>query len=315
MSQPQYFKLPDGRIVAQQPNMQQMPAHQTNIKIQGADGKASPMLVQAKDCVDQTALHRNISANLKKFTGRVEQCGPSNQKVMIVSAGPSAKKYMSDIKKFQEDGGLIVCVKHSLPILMDAGVIPDACVILDPREVEGISTHNIKRSTLFDKIDSKTVFLVASMTHPSVTDLLISKGARVLGWDAMVADITEWFKFDVPFAVVGGSCSAIRAITLFRVMGCTDFTLVGFDCEFTEPPKDVEAKLEDGRPKYIFIEMFGKKRITTGELVALVQDFERLFDSKIMDFDMNVIGEGLVKELYDKAYKPRPKLEDMFKKV
>lgn len=287
----------------------------TAVNFVGGGGKQVPFVVQARDCVDESYLHTNISQNLKLINKWVEPCTPTHKRAMVVSAGPSTIEYMDLIRKEQKKGTYIICVKHSLPMLMEAGVIPDACVILDPRDIDGLSTHNVFRKTLFDKIDKKTVFLIASMTNPSVTKHLKSIGATIVGWHATVANIHEWFKYDVPFSVMGGSCSAVRAVSLYKILGISDFTLIGFDCCFYDLPNDVTAKLADGRPKYMKINVFGKDYLTTGELVALVQDFERMFMSKKLDVSLEVVGDGIIKSLYDNKFSPKPTYAAMINKL
>lgn len=271
----------------------------TAVNIAGADGKPQQMVINAKDCVDETNLHMNIAFNLKNIDRWVESCEPSKKRALIVSAGPSTKKYMETIREAKAAGDIIVCVKHSLPMLMDAGVIPDLCVVLDPRDVEGTSTHGIVRKDLFAKFDKQTIFMVASMTHPGVTNHLKNIGANIVGWHALVANIHEWFKFQVPFSIVGGSCSAIRAVSLLKFMGISDFALIGFDCCFDEPPKDITAKLPDGRPKYFKVNVCGKEFLSTGELIALVQDVEKILGSDRLDISLEVLGEGIIKTIYD----------------
>lgn len=286
----------------------------TAVNMVGPNGQATPFMVQAKDCVDETHLHRNIATNLKLLPVKVDICKPNKGRVLIVSAGPSARKYPDIIKAEKAAGSVIVCVKHSLPILLEMGVIPDACVILDPRDIEGISTHNIKRTELFKEIPKETVFLVASMTNPSVTRYLKKAGANVIRWDAEVGGIKDWFKHEVPWSIVGGSCSAVRAMTLFKALGYSDFALLGFDCCFDTPPKDLGAKLDDGvRPKYMTIKVYDKQYLTTGELVALVQDMERLMGFHMLDFSIEVLGDGIIAEMYKKVYKQKPIYKDMVK--
>ena len=72
-----------------------------------------------------------------------------------------------------------MCVKHSYPHLLANGIKPWACVVLDPRSIEGESTHGIVRKDLFKTIDPSTKFFIASMTDPSVTKYLIEKKANV----------------------------------------------------------------------------------------------------------------------------------------
>jgi hypothetical protein len=54
-------------------------------------------------------------------------------------------------------------------MLLEAGIQPWACVILDPRPITGTSTHGIVRQELFKEIDPHTKFFIASMTDPTVT--------------------------------------------------------------------------------------------------------------------------------------------------
>lgn len=287
----------------------------TAVNFVGGGGKQVPFVVQAKDCVDESHLHVNISANLKLIDNWVVPCTPTHRRALIVSAGPSTLTNIELIRKEQQNGTLIVCVKHSLPMLMDNGIIPDSCVILDPRDIDGISTHGILRKDLFGKIDKKTIFLIASMTNPSVTKHLKEIGATIVGWNATVANIHEWFKYDVPFSVMGGSCSAVRAVSLYKILGISDFDLIGFDCCFYDLPKDVTVKLHDGRPKYMKINVLGQEYLTTGELVALVQDFERMFMSKKLDVSLEVLGDGIIKAIYDKKYEPKPTYEEMLEEL
>lgn len=287
----------------------------TAVNFVGGGGKTVPFVVQARDCVDESHLHTNISQNIKLIDKWVEQCTPVSGRVLIVSAGPSTLDNLGMIKEEQAAGTLIVCIKHSLPMLMSAGIIPDACVILDPRDIEGVSTHGVVRKDLFKDIDPKTVFLIASMTNPSVTRHLQELKATVVGWHATVANIHEFFKYDAPFSIMGGSCSAVRAVSLFKVLGYSDFGLLGFDCCFYDVPKDVTSKLHDGRPKYMKINVLDKEYLTTGELVALVQDFERMFLSQKLDVSLEVLGSGIIKEIYDKKYSPKPTYEELLLKL
>ena len=82
-----------------------------------------------------------------------------------------------------------MCVKHSYPHLLANDIKPWACVVLDPRSIEGESTHGIIRKDLFKTIDPSTKFFIASMTDPSVTKYLIEKKANVYGWHAFTESL------------------------------------------------------------------------------------------------------------------------------
>ena len=70
-----------------------------------------------------------------------------------------------------------MCVKHSLPMLLKEGIVPWACNILDPRPIEGTSTHGIVRKDLFKDIPEEMIFFVSTMTDISVKKHLQNKKA------------------------------------------------------------------------------------------------------------------------------------------
>jgi len=310
---PQQLQMLQKMQQQQQPQQQMPQMPPTAVNILGADGRPTPLMVQARDCVDQSALHQNIAENIKLMDKMFEPCAPHRGRVLIVSAGPSTEKNLALVKAEQEKGTTIVCIKHSLPMLMAAGIVPDACVILDPRDLNGTSTHNIVRKDLFKNLDTeKTIFYVASMTNTSVTKYLIERGAKVVRWDATVADIHTFFKYQVQLSIPGGSCSAIRAVGLFKLFGFFDFAILGFDCCFDSTPKDVTAMLPDGRPKYFKTIIHGQEFLTTGELVALTQDIERLINNPHPDIMLEILGGGIPKVLYDNRKKQKT-YEEMLK--
>lgn len=290
---------------------------ETQIKVNNLQGKEGGFIVNARDCVDESHLHYNIAENIKLIDKFLDEFLLVNKdKAIIASAGPSLKKHLDYIKKEQKKGVTVVCVKHSLPVLVEAGIDPDACVILDPRDVQGTSTHNIVRSTLFDTFNKdKTTFYIASMTDPSVTKLLKSKGAKIVGWHAAVADINKFFAYFVKFAIAGGSCSAMRAISLFSFLGFREMELIGFDCSFDETPKDITKQLHDGRPKYMTVSANGKNFITTGELVALAQDIERFLADGRNDITLSMREGGLGYELFNIHHKPNKTYKQLIPEI
>ena len=273
-----------------------------------------PIVIKPKDSVPKETIVSNINENLKILDkwDMVRSCNINDEHAIIVSGGPSL-----DISKLKylarKTKGKIICVKHSYPTLLKAGIKPWACVILDPRPVEGTSTHGIVRSTLFDKVDPSTKFFVASMTDPSVTKLLKEKTDNIYGWhafsqaikdsiktkedgDALKANIGE----DATF-VTGGTCAAMRAIGMMHIFGFRNFHLFGFDCcmEGELSAEELSRTMEDGKKKYMHVETNGYEFWTTGELLAMAQDCEKLFNNKDIEMNINVYGEGtLVSEVF-----------------
>ena len=52
--------------------------------------------------------------------------------------------------------------------------------------------------------------------------------------------------------LTGGTCAAMRAISVGHTLGFRNFKLYGFDCSVPEP-KDKDEKDDTGKNKYLFV--------------------------------------------------------------
>jgi|TARA_R110000744_G_scaffold30815_9_gene72773 hypothetical protein len=305
-------------VVMNDPKQPPIPEHLTKV----------PITITPKDCVPKEYIIDNINQNLKiiKDWGSIQECGLNNEEVIVVSGGPFID--WDELKKHvDETGHKVVCVKHSYPMLLAHDIQPYACVILDPRPIEGTSTHGIVRKDLFKKVDKETLFLVASMTDPSVTLHLQKKKVKIKGWHAFseaVISLTEKTRKgeinldeglslpeDTTF-VTGGTCAAMRAIGMFHVLGFRVFHMYGFDCTVGNMTKDMEhERLADGRPKYMKVESDGEHFWTTGELLAMAQDCEKLFQNKSIDMKI-VLHKGTADSLVSSVYYNSPRFNQPY---
>ena len=188
--------------------------------------------------------------------------------------------------------------------------MPWACIILDPRPLDGTSTHGIVRRTLFENFNDRTIFLVASMTEPSVTKFLLEKGAKVIGWHAFSHAVSQQKIMENKMLVTGGTCAAMRTVGLFHTLGFRDFKLYGFDSCLAKAPSKKEQKLKtEGSPKFLEVNVGGKSFWTTGELLAQAQDFEKLVQRFDVDLDIEVLGSGMIPELWKLQQSKKEKLQ------
>ena len=268
-----------------------------------------PIIVHPKDCMPSDDIQNNIKANLPKIDKWINsRCRINNEIIFVVSAGPSL-----DVDRVKEDKEMleeankvvkIVCVKHALPMLMDKGLIPWACTLLDPRPIEGVSTHGIVRSTLFDSIDPRTNFLVASMTDPSVVDLLQEKDASIIGWHAFSEAVKGGIEGSGEDAlmITGGTNAGLRTIGIGHTLGFREFHLYGFDMSLAgEPNEELQKGMdEEGKPKFLNVSVGDENYWTTGELLAGGQDLEKLFQTaNEMDLILQFKGKGMGAKLWE----------------
>jgi hypothetical protein len=247
-------------------------------------GGAAPLKIQTKESASFEQLCENVKENLKMIDRWVPTKHRINDKTaLLISAG---KSFTDDPKKALDDGILkhpstkdthtLFCVKHCLPYFRELRRKPDFCVALDPRPLEGVSTLGHVRKDLFI-VYPETTYLIASMTHHSVTRYLLEQGANVVGWhSACQAMQHPELKEDIKSWIGGGSCSAMRSFNLAQLFGFKKMALLGFDSVIDRPEGFGELD-EKGRPKYLKIKIGGKHFYTTPELAAQIQDIENSF--------------------------------------
>ena len=79
--------------------------------------------------------------------------------------------------------------------------------------------------------------------------------------------------------------------------------MFGFDSSVPEDAVDKDAKDEMDNPKYLHVETGGVKFWTTGELLALAQDLEKMFERKDLAVNISFYGENtLAAQVFDQSY-------------
>ena len=286
-----------------------------------------PIVVQPKDSRPKEEIFANIKANKKliKDFHWLKHGKINNETAIVVSGGQSTnfkklKDKIATYQDFNKSNCKIFCVKHSYLKLIQNGIQPYMCVILDPRHIDGVSTHGVVRKDLFKTIDKETLFLVASMTDPSVTKYLVNKGANIKGWSAYseaLRDLNEKNKLKIlpetgikegETLVSGGTCAAMRTISIAHILGFRTFELFGFDCSVPTVTEEMKKETSMNKPKYFKVETNGKYFWTTGELLAMAQDCEKLFDNNEIDVSLNVHGiNTLVSEVWKNSKRAKEK--------
>jgi hypothetical protein len=262
--------------------------------------------VTPRDSVPTQEIVNNAVENMKLMASNyfVEKTKLHDGTAWIASAGPSLDRLLrlGYIKKKWFGPGSpnkLFTVKHALPTLAKYGFTPDFCVVLDPRPIQGISTHGFVRETLYSKAPKTTKFLVASMTHPSVTRWLTKSGYPVYGWHSAANGLVPTKDTPSPLKGVtsfiqGGTCSATRTISLSHFLGFRKAKLFGFDSSLAgDPVNPEETDMIDDKPvKKYWKTSIGNSREfwTTGELIAQLQDLQMFFSDNVADVELDLIG-------------------------
>jgi hypothetical protein len=318
--------------------------HDPDLEELPEDLKRVPIIVHPRDCVSKDYIKNNIKTNMNLIDSKkwIMKHPPHRQKGIVVSAGPylDYKKLKNFIKK--NPNSRVLTVKHAYPNLLKNNIKPWGCIVLDPRAITGKSTHNIVRKDLFKTIDPLTKFFVASMTDPSVTNFLLDSGAHIWGWHAYTDSLRDEKEqghsihnqqvrlneeLGIPKGatlITGGTCAAMRSIGMLHTMGFRDIHLFGFDCcreeptkeEMTETVGDIEGG-ETPKPKYIQVNVKEKMYWTTGELLAMAQDCEKVFGDPTLDGILSFHGaDTMVSDLWKikEQQEVRPAFRDYYDK-
>ena len=304
--------------------------------------KSVPIVVHPRDCVPKDYIKNNIKSNMTLIDPKkwVTKHMAHQQKAILVSAGPYLD--YGALKIFIDDNpdAKLLTVKHAYPHLIANGIKPWGCIILDPRPITGVSTHNVVRKDLFKNLDPDTNFFVASMTDPSVTNFFIAKECKIWGWHAFTDSLREESEqgtqiqnqqvkvpddLGIPKGatmITGGTCAAMRGIGILHTMGFRNIDLFGFDSCRDEPSKEemteVTGDIEGGevpKPKYIEVSVDEKKYWTTGELLAMAQDCEKVFQDEGLEGVLTFHGKDtMVADLWEiqQKKKTRPEFEGYY---
>lgn len=308
------------------------------------NGGTQQIRVTPKDSLPQPEIEDNIQTNLELITEWLDigvSRPPDPTKVAwLLGGGPSLDEafnlgfYKASMFRENPEHSLWLC-KHALPLFREGwDDIPLNVVALDPRPIDGTSTHGVKRLSLYDSAPKHTVFYLASMTSPSVTRHLLERGHRVVGWHAASESLKKFATEERkilpknfhehtqtgPLSISGGTSSLLRAVGLTReAFGITRFRLLGLDSslKLTEEERGwsrdpnsawrLETDSVTGaiRRMEITYGAGGYPTWTTGELCAQAQDLEALFKArKQLGIELKIVGtdkgRSLAGSIYDK---------------
>jgi hypothetical protein len=261
--------------------------------------------VQTRNCVPEKNIQANVKYNVQFFEKYLEECEPHDATAVIVSGGPSRLDFLEEVKEIAgKEGHYIFCVKTSHDWLIKEGIIPWACLLLDPRP------HVLD----FIETPHKDIrYITASMVHPVTMDRLVEAKAQIWGYHAFVgAGEAKAVQKELGDAMMisGGSTAASRGMSVLHSIGFRKFILIGFDSSYKEKPTKEETHgLKKKDP--IMVDCEGRQFWTDLELLAQAQDFEKLIKLG-KDIHVEVRGDGLIPHLFRVKHKKRKEFTELF---
>lgn len=197
-----------------------------------------------KAAIDEERNRQTMLENqriIRKWLPHVKE--PSNEEIVIVSAGPSVDAgTLHEIKtRFYDCGVKIVAMKHVLQRLIKAGIKPWGCVLLDARD------HMLD----YVKVPCATEinWFASSMCNTTAIKWLLDHHCPVYGYHHANMAMPSGVMPSHHFGVQGASAAALMAINLMDVLGYKTMHLYGYDLCYYERPNMV-LKADDGQDKY-----------------------------------------------------------------
>lgn len=226
-----------------------------------------------KDCVNQSSVWELIQKFKKKNQEELYAA-------VLVSAGPSLDKNISDLKK-AKGKMFIIAVDTAIRPLLQADIVPDLFITIDPA----------KDLFLFEQEGVGEVPMVLSIgVKKGVSKIHKGRHFYVLNSGDYMANIMKQYKKKVVSTSSGGSV-ATDAFVLLRKMGFKTIILVGQDLAYPGNRSHAKAAYDDmvDQSKGIYFEV---EDIHGGQVLTRVDmnHYRRWFEDEIAaDNNLHVI--------------------------
>ena len=244
----------------------------------------------------------------------VIQCDSHTKVAVLVSGGPSVsdpnnsqyKENHKIIKKLsKKKDHYIYCVKHSHDTLIEKGIIPEGCFLLDPRD-------HVKDFISNPHPDVK--YFPASMCAKTTWDRLLEKNSQIWGYHAGVgaAELDVLREIAPKSQVIGGgTTAATRGLMVLRILGFQHYIIIGQDsCYFDE--KDMTELDKQERLKYQKVKVDDREFTVDPELLAAAQDMDSML-RQLPECKFEIVGDGLVSAMYDRINPPKADFDEVFR--
>lgn len=238
----------------------------------GAVGDCRPFLSPS---VPASKMLDNMRLNCQRGLRELEPCRPHPTLMSVAAGGPSLADTYEDLI------GYIVAVNGSLGFLLERGIVPNACAVLDPGD------HMAENLVA----DRRVRYFIASICDPSVFDKL--KDCDVTIWHPTTNSIGADYD-EKPLSVGGGCTVGLRWLNLGYLLGFRRFNLHGLDSSFRETTHAYPDRADS------------KERITVNgrqtrlNFLEQVNDFfdllKRFSAPDIEPLEIEVFGDGLLQD-------------------
>ena len=250
------------------------------------------LIIPVKPEVSSADMIANMRASLARGLPQLRYIKPHGYQLAIASGGPSLADTYENLE------GHVAAVNGSLKFMLDRGLIPHFCGVMDSHQ----------RLAEIVAADPRVIYIVASNCHPALFDKLSHEHCKVHLWHAtpdalgtMDGEKLLFEKYKDPLRVGGGCSIGLRWISLGYVMGYRKFQLHGLDSSFRDRETHAYADRRFGDwVDQSSIEVRGRR--TSLNFLAQVTSFGHILDrfarGDLEPVEFDVMGDGLLQDCY-----------------
>lgn len=229
----------------------------------------------ARVAVPDEQMLENVRSALGRGLSPPKLCRPHDRLMSIAGGGPSLSE------TWRELDGVIVTANAGLGFLLEKGVTPWACGLLDAREhiADLIEPH------------PDVFFFVSSTCHPRVFDKL--RDCKVVLWHPSGAPGISGVLPKGSDLIAGGCTMGLRWVNLGHYMGFRRFNLHGLDSSYRGRSTHAYADSRDGQEPPLIIDGYP----TAPNFLQQVEDWFQLKDLLVRDdekVELKLFGDGLL---------------------
>ena len=264
--------------------------------------KLKPLKIEAKCVAGKRQILNHIKKSMElKMSEILPALLHHDGQVVVVGAGITVRNYVENIKAHQLQRHPIVAIKGAYDWLMEEGIVPDTCIMVDPQA---------NQTRYFTHLNKHTKYLIASQCHPKLFKHF--SGYAGIRWHALsnVGENELLQKYPGPHVLVtGGTTSGLRGICLTYMMGFAHFHLYGFDSTgnsgvrgHVSHEKLVSVYVNDsnGHPEEFR---------TTPAMAKQAEEFPYLFNA-LPGFKCHIYGKGLISAVVDEIKRKEQRRHD-----
>jgi hypothetical protein len=166
---------------------------------------------------------------------------------IFVAGGPTLRDFLPEIKRRKDAGEYVFTSNHTHDFLVKSGIIPNACLLFDPKEV-------VKDYAKL--VNPDTAYMVSTCANPKVWETMKERGARMLKVMIAYGIMNEsdmklmnelYPNIPAKYYLPGGTMTPLRAWPLAAMLGFKKIEMYGFDSCFS---KDEPRILYEGAPDF-----------------------------------------------------------------